>query len=316
MPDPSSVYSQLAASTIAAWAQKLAQDNIFHRIAVFAWLKSLQKAASPGRECVEPVLYGENATADAYTKGATVPMAAQDVVTAARFGIKKYMAAMLVNDEDAEDNAGRAQMVDLIGAMILSTEESIAGNMSADLWGTGLGAGAELAGLQVIVDTTSDIGDIDVSAQAWWQAHQYTTAEAINTRRMASIKNQCSQGKTGNQPGEWLVVMTAALWEAFEDLILPHQHIDGKIMGALGFDSIRWKGTEVVWDEDCPSGQIYILNRNALRLRPQANYVKKYKHQAVVLANATATNHIVSWRGSLTTNERRKLGKLTNVTVP
>lgn len=316
MADPSSVYSQLATSTIAVWAGSLAVDNVFHRVPVLAWLKAQQKPHAPGREVVEPVLYAGNPTAGAYAKGGTVPLQSIDVLTAANFGWKKYMASLVIHDEDADDNAGRARMVDMINAHILSTEESIADEMSGDVWGSGTGAGNTLAGLQVIVDTTSDIGNIDVSANAWWQANTYTTAEAINTRRMASVLNSCTEGKKGNKPGEWLVVMTAALWEAFEDLVLPHQRISGDIMGKLGFDSMKWKGTEVMWDSDCPSGSIYILNQNALRLRPQQDCATKYKHQSVRLANATAVSHIVWWRGALTVNERRKLGKLTSVAVP
>lgn len=316
MADPSSVYSQLATSTLAVWASTLAVDNIFHRVPVFAWLQAFQKPHAPGREVVEPLRYAGNPTAGAYAKGGTIPLTTLDVITAANFGWKKYMAALVINDEDADDNAGRAKMVDLIEAQIASTEESIADEMSADLWGSGDGTGDTLVGLQVAVDATTDIGNVDVSLNSWWEAQTYTTAETINTRRMAYVKNLCSKGQKGNKPGEWLVVMTAGLWEAFEDLILPHLRIDGKVMGKLGFDSLQWKGSEVMWDEDCPDDSIYILNRNALRLRPQQNCAKKYIHQSVRLANATAVSHIVWWRGALTIRERRKLGKLTSVTAP
>lgn len=81
-----------------------------------------------------------------------------------------------------------------------------------------------------------------------------------------------------------------------------------------GFDSLKYKGAIVTWDPQCTSGVMYLLRSANLALVVHSaaefkttDYVKPSAQDARVAQ--------IIWSGNLTTNNRRKLGKITSITA-
>ena len=87
-------------------------------------------------------------------------------------------------------------------------------------------------------------------------------------------------------------------------------------LGKLGFDALRYKGAEVVWDENCTSGGIYFLNDKVLKLRPHSQCATRFLVQEGNPSDQLARARIVWTMFALTCARRSALGKHTNKSAP
>ena len=130
---------------------------------------------------------------------------------------------------------------------------------------------------------------------------------------MRSIYNLCSNGVAGKHPR--FASTTRTVFEGFEGLLLANERFTTKEEADGGFKNevLKFKGAMVAYDNDCPSGNLYFLNSQFIKLA----YAKGHWYKAspaVSPANQTVDVFKVHSIANLIATNRRMLGVVTGIT--
>lgn len=113
--------------------------------------------------------------------------------------------------------------------------------------------------------TTTNVGNISGSSNSWWR-HRTAVADntstdtgndfAVNVTTYGGLKvalrrmyNWCSRG-SGGSPN--MVVNDQHTFETYENALQDQQRFASTRLGEMGFDSLRLRGAEMIWDELVP----------------------------------------------------------------
>src|SRR6188768_441823 len=107
--------SDIIATTIENRSGKIA-DNVTKNNAVLSQMstKGRIKTVSGGSKIFQELSFAENANVGWYSGYDLLPVAAQDVISAAEYEFKQAACPIVVSGLDQLKNAGREQMIDLL----------------------------------------------------------------------------------------------------------------------------------------------------------------------------------------------------------
>ena len=114
------------------------------------------KTVSGGNTILQELSFAENTNASWYTGYETLPVGAQDVISAAEYQIKQMACAITISGLEMLQNAGKEQVIDLLEARISVAESTLSNRLSESIYsdGTQFG-GKELTGLKLAVSGAS-----------------------------------------------------------------------------------------------------------------------------------------------------------------
>ncbi len=288
-------------------------DNIHKSNAVFYQLKKggYIKEEDGGERIVEPLMYGKNTTAGSYSGYDNLDVTPQEGIDAAEFNWKQYSASITIDGKTERQNSGSSKIIDVLEAKTKQAELSLTESLSTGLFSDGTGNGSkDLTGLQAMCAATGTYGGINSATYTWWQAAQEATSEAITIAKMRTAFNTSS---VGGKDTASLIVTTQTIYQTYEGLFtstitmyssLTKDLVDG------GFQSLEFKGVPLVWDELCPSGTMYFLNKNHMKLvvHKDANFETT---DFVKPENQDARVAQILFMGNLTCNRRSSFYRLT-----
>ncbi|MFZ5650142.1 MAG: phage major capsid protein [Bacillota bacterium] len=305
-------YDSLLSTTLAKWASKKFNDNIFKSLFLFFWLTSngRQKPASGGTKILEPLMYGKNTTVQSMSGYDTIDTSPQEGFTMAEFNWKMLAGSVTISEMEELKNSGDEAMINLLESKIMQLEMSLQDEMNTEAFADGTGNGGKnLLGLEAIVSTSGTLAGIDRATETWWRANVEATVEALSIAKMTNMYNTCSNGAKGQHPD--FSITTQALFEKYEGLLQQNMRFTDNKVGDAGFENLKFKGSTISFDEATPSGVMYFLNSKflALRYHPKANFRTT---PFVKPPNQLAKVAQVLWMGNLTVSNCRRLGKLTN----
>lgn len=309
--------SDIIATTIEKRSKKIA-DNVAKNNALLAKLKSgnRQRSFSGGRLIYEELSFAENGNAGYYSGYDLLPVAAQDVISAAQFDIKQAACPVVVSGLEQLQNAGPEAMIDLVSSRLEVAEQTmmnlIAGGVYAD--GTGSG-GKEITGLNAMVPldpTTGTYGGIDRATWTFWRSKIRNVA---NTTTLAADMNLLwSQLVRGTDRPD-LIVMDSTVWNAYLAILQPLQRFASADDAGLGFPTLKFMTADVILDGGiggfCPAGTAFFLNTKYLSYRPHAqrHFVPLSPNKRYSL-NQDAEVQILGWAGNMTCRGAQFQGRL------
>lgn len=309
--------TNVLSSTTRKFVNSEFADNIFNSHLLLQRLKEKAYVEVDGGErLLEPLLYKINTDATSYSGYDVLSTTPTSPFTAAEFEWKQYSAPITISGREERINQGKSSIVNLLMGKIKEAEMSIAQNMTTDLFGDGTANGGKaLDGLSIMVDSAGTYGNINraTAGNEFWQANETAQGGALTISAMATKYTQCSRG---GQNGPDLIIMTSTLFDKYEALMQANQRfgVSNTKLADAGFMTLKFRGADVMYDEQCTSGVIYFLNTDHLKLRyhRDANFsmrdFQKPDNQDSKIA------HIL-WMGNLTANNCRYLGKLTGATA-
>lgn len=311
-------FDALVSTTVRAYLSKTLHDNIFEKNVILAWLKGKGRylPQDGGEYLTEPLMYGKNTTVKSFSGYDTIDVVPQEGISVATFNWKGVAGTVVISEEEMLKNNGKERVINLLEAKVFQLEESIMDQMTDMIFSDGTGnSSKDITGLTAMVGTTGTYGGIARGTYTWWQSKVDSDAEALAVTDMRSIYNQAG----GNKTKVDLIVTTRALFEAYEALAYGKTTWQGETTSAqaplanLGFDTLKFKGAELVYDESCTSGVMYMLNSDFVKLRyhPNANFKDTEKQQP---NNQIVWSWKTYWFGNMTTGNCRRLGKLTGKT--
>jgi hypothetical protein len=315
--------SDIIATTIEKRSRKIA-DNVTKNNALLARMRQGRKERpfSGGRIIFEELSFAENGNAGFYSGYDLLPVAAQDVISAAQFDIKQAACPVTMSGLEELQNAGPEQMIDLLSSRIDVAESTmmnlIAGGIYSD--GTGYG-GKEITGLNaaipnvVTASQTNTYGNINRTTWAFWRT--FTLDPGNYTNMMANMNTVWANLQRGMDRPD-LIVMDSLAWTQYVALLQAQQRFTtmvGSGPAGEGFAAVKYMTADVVCDGGIggfgAANTAYFLNTKYLHYRPHSarNFVPLSPNKRYSI-NQDAETQILAWAGNLTCSGAQFQGRI------
>ena len=302
-------------------------NNIFNSRALFYALgdEGFKEQVPGGRLFEMTIEYSQNTTFKSYGEFETLDTTRIDVFDCARYDQKIAAGTIVFSDLELARNAEANRKIDILEAKLENGKNSAIASLNVMLNGDGTGnGGKDFDGIQKIISstpTTGTVGGINRATFSFWRNRQNSGAKGStaydNLRTsMTTTYNQCSLGGVESTPTA--AITDRATFEGYESLLVANERYNkdkGLRGGDAGFDNkaLLFKGAEGLYDEDAPSGNLYFLNPDYLKLvYYKGGWMKMYPE--VDPANQLSNVHKVATFANMGTNASRHLGVVTAIT--
>jgi hypothetical protein len=223
------------------------------------------------------LLYKTNSSFQARASLDTITLPVTDPITEAEYQVRVIDGSIALPTLDIAKNAGnREKLQDYAAVKEMEAQVSMEEILGDQVFGDGSGSD-DFDGLQKLIheDPTSqtDVGGIDPSASdnGYWRNYSYDTAvTAFNANQagLDAIDTSLNNSTFGRQ-GPKLIVTTAAVFTLFQlglTALMRYKTTDEN-SGAIGFKALEYAGMPVVFDSNCPAGNLYGIDTTAIRLQ-------------------------------------------------
>jgi hypothetical protein len=322
--------TDIVATTIQNRSKKIA-DNVTKNNALSAKLnqRGNVRTFAGGNTILEELSFAENANGSWYSGYDLLPVAAQDVISAAEFAIKQLACPIVMSGLEQLQNAGREQMIDLLEGRITVAESTMANLLAGGIYSDGLGTGGkELTGLNAAVPSnpaTGTYGGIDRATWTFWRSQKYDShvdlpiPAAMSASNIQTCMNAlwAKQVRGSDRPD--LIVFDSVFWQFYLASLQTQQRFTQAETGNLGFPSIKFMDADVVLDGGiggfCPAKTGFFLNTKYISLRPHSarNMVPLSPNRRYAI-NQDAEVQILAWAGNLTMRGSQFQGRLLDTT--
>jgi hypothetical protein len=318
--------SDIVATTIQNRSRQIA-DNVTKNNAILSRLnqRGNVRTISGGSSILEELSFAENGNAGFYSGYDLLPVAAQDVISAAEFQIKQFAVPVIMSGLEMLQNSGKEAFIDLLEARLNVAESTMANKLSQSIYSDGTGSGGkEVTGLNAAVPstpTTGTYGGIDRATWAFWRSQLYDfSTETGGNATAANIQagmNKLWASTTRGTDRTDLIVMDTNYWSLYLASLQAQQRFTSPEVGNLGFPSIKFMDADVVLDGGiggyCPANTAFFINTKFLKWRPHAqrNMVPLSPNRRYAI-NQDAEVQILAWAGNLTCSGAQFQGRLQN----
>jgi len=325
MAGPNAAISDIIATTIQSRTKTIA-DNVTKNNACLMWLSKRGniKTVSGGNTIMQELSFAANGNAGFYSGYETLPIAAQEVISAAEYQWKQAACPVTISGLEQLMNSGPERMIDLLEERINVAESSMQNLIAISIYSDGTGSGGkEIDGLakQVATDpTTGTVGGIDRSQASWafWRnkiLKTTTSGGAADKTNINTYMNQLWANLVRGNDRPDLILMDNGYWGYFVASLQDQQRFTSSESATRGFMSLKYMDADVVLDGGIGGGMatktMYMLNTKYIFYRPHKdrnmvslNPSKRYS------VNQDAEVQILAWAGNLTMSGAQFQGKM------
>ncbi len=322
MPDPNR--GQRIASNWEAVVKTKPEDQIHDDYWLFNRLSKGEGflGLSGGDFISSPIEYALNSEVSSYSDTDPISTTRVDVFDRYEYDWKEYAVPVVISELEEDRNAGQGTVFPLLPAKLENARNSMKATKNADMFGAGTANGGKvITGLQALVSsppTKGTVGGINRANFSFWRNQQTAgtlTASAFDNLRaaMRSIYNSCSNGVADQHPT--FGVTTQTVFQGYEGLLIANERFTDKSDGDGGFknEKVKFKGMMLSYDNDCPSGTMYLLNERFLKLVYKTGKWMKAR-PGVHPANQTIEVILIRSMCNLIATQPRRLGVITSIT--
>ena len=311
--------TDIVATTIERRSKKI-QDNVTKNNAFLTYIKDKGNVRefSGGSVIFEELSFAENANAGWYSGYDLLPVAAQDVLSAAQFDIKQAAVPVIISGLDQLKNNGPEQMIDLMDSRLNVAESTMMNLVAAGAYSDGTGAGGkQIIGLDLAVPVspaTGTYGGIDRAAWPFWRSKSTTIASVTPTTVQPAMNAMWASLVRGmDRPN--LILMDTLWWTQFVNSLQLLQRFTSASKAGLGFPTVEFMGTDCVMDGGiggfAAARTCYFLNTKYLYYRPHSkrNMVPLSPNRRYSV-NQDAEVQILAFAGNITCSGAQFQGRL------
>ena len=202
----------------------------------------------------------------------------EDKRTKMSFAPKSYYKPVVVAAIEQHLNKGDERVLDLLTTEIHSQAQDLMEGWSDQVF-AGTGSGNNWSSIAMAADDATNYSTYGTLARATYTAlngYYLAAAGSITLAKLATAYNSTEKG-TDSATG---IFTTKTIWSAYEALLTPTVNAnysangnqmasmspDGMVMakeglsGTQGFRAVTYRGTPVLKDEHCPSGNVFFIN--------------------------------------------------------
>ncbi len=312
--------TDIVATTIENRSRKLA-DNVTKNNALLSRLNERGniRTVSGGSLIFEELTFAENANTGWYSGYDLLPVAAQDVISAAQYDFKQAACPVIISGLDQLKNAGKEQMIDLLEGRIKVAESSMMNLLAQGVYSDGTAAGGkQVGGLQAAVPVnpnTGTYGGIDRATWAFWRSKSTTAGAALTALTIQGAFNDMWAQLVRGMDRPDLIVVDNFMWSTYMASLQAQQRFTGTETAKLGFPTIKYMDADVCLDGGIGGFAVtktaYFLNSKYLFWRPHAdrNMVPLAPNRRYAI-NQDAEVQIIAWAGNLTVSGSEFQGRL------
>lgn len=319
-----SAISDIIATTIQNRSGVIA-DNVTKNNGLLARLKQRGnvKKFSGGNTIMQELSFAANGNAGFYSGYETLPIAAQDVISAAEYTIKQAACPVTISGLEQLQNAGSQRIIDLLEGRVAVAEASMANMIALSLYSDGTGyGGKEIDGLAKQVATTPTSGVVGGIDRATWTFWRNQTFKATTDGGAATSASNIQQYfntlwaklvRGADRPD--LIVVDNEYWGYYMASLQAIQRFTSSESATLGFATIKYMDADVILDGGMgggmPAKTAYFLNTKYLFYRPHSDrdMVPLTPGQRYSV-NQDAAVQILAWAGNLTASGLQFQGKM------
>lgn len=305
---------QLITTTLENLAPAIT-DNISNRNALFSRMKEKGnfKKLSGGSKIREKVSYASNTNVqfqDAWDTLATTP---QDTLTYADFEEKLLTGTVALSYVDLVQNSGKEQLIDLLEAQTNVLMATLKNQVGTTIYSDGSTAN-QFGGLQLLVaddPTTGTVGGISRSSYSFWRNKLWDFSVESITAGSTTIQNAMNvlyrrcQAQADKTPD--LIMAGDTYFGYYESSMQNILRVNTSKMADAGFDALKYKTADVVYDPNCSSTRMYFLNTDHIFFKYWGDALFKI-HSERVPVNQLSTVYPVSCLGNLSIDNARVHG--------
>lgn len=277
MPDYSESWTQTVDSLFTStWAYRKgpATEQAFQKTPFIFWLREKGRIQYvSGHTRIEiPLEYGSNDTVRWLTKGSTVPMTDSELFTIA-YEDWKYVAVNIIRwFTDDQKNRGKAQIINLVNAKLNAAERSLWEEFERVMFADGAGTN-EPNGIQNLISVTPTTGTVHginraTTGREYWRNTQKTATGSASVYLLSDMRNLMNTLTTYNkvEANDIAIVTNQTVFELYEDVHMDMKILTNTKLADAGFESFMFKGRPMMWCPSAPSGNMYFVNTNYLKL--------------------------------------------------
>ena len=244
-------------------------DNISEHNAFLSRMvsKGQIKNDSGGKTINKSLMYAENGMYKWYSGLESFNIVEEEVLDAAEFE-RKYLGTFLYfSGKDKMENRNKHQIFDLISARKKVAEKTLMNQVATSLYSDG-SSSKQLGGLRLLIDddptSAGTIGGIDQVANTFWR-NKFTPATAFTSATARGVMNaQWLQQVRGTDKPD--LILTNTMYTPYEESLQENVRYTSTKMADAGFESIKYKTADVVYDDQCPDDRMYMVNTDYLEL--------------------------------------------------
>jgi hypothetical protein len=312
--------TDIVATTIESRSGKIA-DNVTKNNALLARLdkRGNVRTVSGGSLIYEEISYAENANAGWYSGYDLLPVAAQDVISAAQYDIKQAACPVTISGLDQLKNSGKEQFINLLEGRMGVAEASMQNLLAAGVYSDGLGAGGkQVVGLAAAVPVnpaTGTYGGIDRVSWPIWRSQVTTAGAALTNTTVQAAFNAMWGSLVRGADRPDLIVVDNFMWQIYLASLQAQQRFTGTDTAKLGFPSIQFMDADVVLDGGIGG---FMTTKTALFLNTKYLFWRPHAQRNMVplspdrryATNQDASVSILAWAGALTCSGSQFQGRL------
>lgn len=202
----------------------------------------------------------------------------QNVRTTMVFNPKMAYKPVVIANIEMTLNQGDEQVIDLLEVEFDSQAQSLMMVMAQNLW-TGTGAGNSWDSMFNAADDATNFSTYGGKSRSTYTTIKGYYLAAAGATTLAKLATAYDAVQIGNDTPD-LIATTKAIWSTYESLLTPTVRAGytqngypkmnafgmvpttAALAGQQGFDTLFFRGTPVVKDEQIPSGKIFFMNSN------------------------------------------------------
>lgn len=313
--------SDIIATTLESRSGKIA-DNVTKNNALLAYLKKAGKikTVSGGSKILQELSFQENGNFGWYSGYDTLPVAAQDVISAAEFTLKQCAVPVVVSGLEMLQNAGSEAKIDLLESRVSVAESTMENRISEGVYGDGTGSGGKtITGLDAVAveDPTAaaNYGGIPQATWAFWRNRRIKTGAAFSAKTALPFMNKLWAALVRGADHPNLILTGALGWADYIADLQNILRVSDTSSGDMGFTSVKFMQADLVLDGGvggfASSTKMHFLNTKYLHWRPHKdrNMVPLTPGRRVAI-NQDAEIQILAWAGNMTCSGRQYQGLL------
>src|SRR5262245_35433663 len=309
--------NQLITTTIANYHKEFA-DNVSNSNAVTAQLRmgNRIRTVDGGKNIATPLTYLEETFAW-YSGTDLLSRAVKETISEADYSPANAVASVTLSGPDLAKNRGRERILNLLEGKLANAEATMSNNITKCIYSDGSVA-KSFVGLKAMVTDagTGTVGGINTTPWTFWMNQfQGVTASGMTYATLKTGMNALWMKLIRGTEHPDLILADGTVYSMFESGLQENQRYADARLGALGFETLKYKTASIVFDGaatgiSTPTGGAYFLNTKYFKLEVYSGY----NFEALDLPDQTPdmdaiTRHI-GFMGCLTLSNRALQGRL------
>jgi hypothetical protein len=214
------------------------------------------------------LMYAENGMQKWYSGLESFNIVEEEVLDAAEWERKFLGTFIYFSGKDKVENRNKHQIFNLIKSRKKVAEQTLKNQVATSLYSDG-SSSKQLGGLRLIIDddptSAGTIGGIDQVANTFWR-NQFTAATSFTKTTARGLMNAqwLTQVRGTDKPD--LILAADDMYTPYEESLQENVRYTSTKMADAGFESIKYKTADVVYDDQCPSKRMYFVNTDYMEL--------------------------------------------------